>query len=300
MEMCTVSLADRNATLSRRGALALLALGSAQAMGLADARAEQREARDRAPGSSYGFEFGYPPEELVGDLQHTERGNPHDQSETPHRDWYSHWARHHLGAWGPKPRHYPLLPGLAARPVEWKRQRVIATAARFIGYDYQHHHIPDWNPPPDWPWKECCAGQNGRGVDCSNFTSFVYNQGFGIKITSAVARQSQLRGALTADGYWPLARVELPHAYHERVATLRTGDLLYVRGRVDGPITHVVLWVGSIGRADDSMPLVLDSHGSGVDDEGGRAIPCGIYLRPFREHSWYNRCASHAHRVFAG
>ncbi len=42
----------------------------------------------------------------------------------------------------------------------------------------------------------------------------------------------------------------------------------------------------------------MDSHGSGVEDEHGRPIPCGVHLRPFRESSWYNRCASHAHRVF--
>ena len=39
-----------------------------------------------------------------------------------------------------------------------RRQRVIAVALRYRGYGYQHHHIPDWDPPPEWPWKPTCAG----------------------------------------------------------------------------------------------------------------------------------------------
>jgi hypothetical protein len=41
---------------------------------------------------------------------------------------------------------------------------------------------------------------------------------------------------------------------------------------------------------------VIDSHGEGVKDANGNSIPPGIHLRPFREDSWYNRSASHAHR----
>jgi hypothetical protein len=92
--------------------------------------------------------------------------------------------------------------------------------------------------------------------------------------------------------------IELPPEYDERRRTLRTGDLLYIRGREDGPVTHVVIWVGAIGIAPSGAPLVIDSHGSGVEDDEGRPIPCGVRLRPFREHSWYHRCASHAHRIF--
>jgi hypothetical protein len=42
----------------------------------------------------------------------------------------------------------------------------------------------------------------------------------------------------------------------------------------------------------------MDSRGDDVVDDAGAHIPCGIHLRPFREDSWYNRCASHAHRIF--
>ncbi len=253
------------------------------------------------PGSIYELEFGYPIDHLVGDLQHSERGDPRHESSLPHSEWYTTRSRYRYGSWGPKPRTYPVLPGLEQKPVDWKRQRVVATAARFIGYGYQHHHIPDWNPPASWPWKETCAGHNGKGVDCSNLTSFVYNQGFGIRMSSAIGRQSHAQSALESDGYAvPLRQVDLPRDYEQRCSVLHTGDLVYIRGREHGPVTHVVIWVGGVGRSDSGVPLVLDSHGSGVRDDEDRVIPCGVQLRPFRKGSWYDRCASHAHRMFHG
>ena len=235
---------------------------------------------------------------MIGDLINSERGDPHRESETPHHEWYSERIRRRFGAWGPSPRRYPPLAGLDSRPTEWKRERVVATAGRFLGYSYQHHHIPDWDPPHDWPWKHCCAGHNGKGFDCSNFTSFVYNQGFGIKISSGIQRQARTDHAFEAGHSVHIARVDLPTEYARRIELLQTGDLLYVRGRENGPVTHVVIWIGSIGRAASGVPLIMDSHGSGVTDDDGNSIPCGVQLRPFREKSWYDRCASHAHRIF--
>jgi len=58
-----------------------------------------------------------------------------------------------------------------------------------IGLTYQHHHIPDWNPPADWPWKEVAYGRNSKGIDCSDFTSWTYNYGLGIKLPTNKQRQ---------------------------------------------------------------------------------------------------------------
>jgi cell wall-associated NlpC family hydrolase len=255
---------------------------------------------DEPETGSYQLTFSHSPEDLIGDLLHGERGEWQRQSETPHEEWYSRRIRERFGAWGPRARRYLPFPDLAERPLNWKQERVIASAARFIGYGYQHHHIPDWEPPADWPWKETCVGRNGKGFDCSNFTSFVYNQSFGIHMSSAVDRQAQLASAgFGRDGTHAIRRIDLPTGYRERTETLQTGDLLYIRGRQDGPVTHVVLWVGNIGRSPSGVPLVLDSHGGGVDDDAGQPIACGVHLRPFRERSWYHRCASHAHRLFA-
>lgn len=243
--------------------------------------------------------FTHDRQDLIGDLLDGPRGEVQRQSDVSHEHWYSERVRKHYGAWGPPQRRYVPLPGFEDRSTEWKRQRVIATAARFIGYEYQHHHIPDWNPPRDWPWKHCCAGHNGKGVDCSNFTTFIYNQGFGIHMNSAIGRQAEERFASFGREELKLERIELPADYQARREVLRTGDLLYILGREGGPVTHVVIWVGDLGRAPTGEPLILDSHGGDVVDDDGRPIPCGIHLRPFRERSWYNRCASHAHRAFA-
>jgi cell wall-associated NlpC family hydrolase len=280
--------------VSRRAALAALSASYLKLAAPATARCDTR-GRTQSP---YRVVYHHDLDDLIGDSLHGIRGEPHRQSEVAHAEWYSHHVRHKYGAWGPPQRRYRPLANLADRSLRWRRERVVATAARFIGYGYQHHHVPDWNPPADWPWKPCCTGYNGRGVDCSNFTTFVYNQGFGIHMNSAIRTQAELRHAVEGHREIPIHRIDLPTGYIERQQALATGDLLYIRGREDGPITHVVIWVGSIGRSAEDVPLVLDSHGGDVEDFEGRPIPCGIYLRPFREHSWYNRCASHAHRVF--
>lgn len=246
----------------------------------------------------YGVEFRHPVEELIGDLIRTDRGDPRREAEVPHDRWYAAEVRRRWGSWGPPPREYPPVPELEGWPVEKLRERVIAAALRFEGYGYQHHHIPDWDPPGDWPWSPTGVGRNGRGVDCSNFTGFVYNQAFGLRMSTAIGRQAELTYAGgPGSARTPIRRVDLPPGYADRVAALRTGDLLYIRSD-RGEVSHVVLWVGPIGRSPDGTPLILDSHGSGVKDSTGRLIPAGIHLRPFREKSWYNRCASHAHRLF--
>lgn len=257
------------------------------------------EAPERVYRSPYRVEFTRPVAELVGDLERTERGDHRVEAAVPFAHWYSPRTLERWRAWGPIAREYPGVAGLEEWSVERKRERVIAVALRFSGYGYQHHHIPDWNPPEHWPWLSTCAGRNGKGVDCSNLTGFVYNLGFGMRLNTDVVRQSEERAA-KGPGEGRTTRlhlVELPSSYEERIQALRTGDLLFIRNRSQ-KISHVVLWVGPIGRAPDGMPLVLDSHGEDVRDSEGQLVPCGVHLRPFRENSWYNRSASHALRIF--
>jgi hypothetical protein len=132
-----------------------------------------------------------------------------------------------LGAWGPGPRAYPPLRGLESWPVESKRERVIAVALRFQGYGYQHHHIPDWDPPRDRPWKKTGVGHNGKGVDCSNFTGFVYNLGYGLGLNTDVTRQAEERYARVhhGGGVVPLRRIELPESYNARACRQYLGRI---------------------------------------------------------------------------
>ena len=264
---------------------------------LANRASAQGSAAYRSP---YRVAFGGPLEALVGDLQNSGRGDARLEGEMPFGVWYSRRTLERWRGWGPPARHYPAVAGLAEWPAERKRERVIAVALRFLGYGYQHHHIPDFDPPAGWPWHPTCAGRNGRGVDCSNLTAFVYNLGFGLRLSGDIHRQAEER---LAAGPGPgretrLHHVALPESYEDRLRTLRTGDLVFIRGRDGGHVTHVVIWVGPIGQAPDGAPLILDSHGGEVRDSSGQVIPCGVQLRPFHERSWYNHDASHAIRIF--
>lgn len=245
----------------------------------------------------YVIEYKFPVSELLHDIEHGARGSTEGESSVPHGEWYSKRVREKWGSWGPPAHHFAVPAGVGEKSAEWQRERVVAVAMRFQGYKYQHHHVPDWNPPAGWPWQEVKSGHNSKGVDCSNFTAFVYNQGFGLKPTGAIKEQSQQLEIPLPDGRTHHAeKIEKPATYAALVNKLKTGDLLYIRNRSE-EISHVVIWVGSIGKSSDGAPLILDSHGDGVKDSRGATIPNGIHLRPFVENSWYYKSASHAHRI---
>lgn len=269
------------------------------AVALTAALGNSAEEKGKKYESPYSVKFKTPVKELLADFESGERANPKDESTVPFDEWYSRKTRDRFEGWGPPSRHYPAPADLNDKSVEWKRERTVAVALRFIGYGYQHHHVPDWDPPADWPWKETGVGHNGKGVDCSNFTAFVYNQGFGLKPTGNVHEQSKLK-EFPGPGEGRMTKVQhipMPDTYAEICKVLRTGDLVYVRS-TKGEISHVILWVGSIGQSPEDTPLVIDSHGEGVKDSNGVHIPVGIHLRPFREHSWYHKSADHAIRVW--
>ncbi len=275
-----------------------LALSAAFALGTVAEASGQDKAAKTAYRSPYSVKFTFSVKELLGDLEHGQRGDQRLEASVPFAEWYSRHVRQEYGPWGPPARHFAPPEGLARRSIQWQRERVIAVALRFQGYGYQHHHVPDWDPPAGWPWKEVRSGHNGKGVDCSNFTAFAYNLGLGLKPSGAVREQAAHR-EISGHGEKNSRRAERlarPASHAELVRLLRTGDLLYIRNK-EGEIAHVVLWVGSIGQSPDKTPLILDSHGEGVKDANDEPIPHGIQLRPFREHSWYFQSASHALRI---
>jgi hypothetical protein len=167
--------------MHRQSRTASIALGTFIAVALPQAFAETPKSKESTYQSPYSVKFTLPLSELTGDFKTGVRGDPHDEATVPFSEWYSAKIRETKGAWGPAARHYPAPEGLDSRSLEWKRERVIAAALQFKGYGYQHHHIPDWDPPANWPWKETRSGHNGKGVDCSNFTAFAYNYGLGVK-----------------------------------------------------------------------------------------------------------------------
>jgi cell wall-associated NlpC family hydrolase len=172
---------------------------------------------------------------------------------------------------------------------------VLSVAARHIGLAYQHHHLPSWMPPPEWPWLPVKAGANGPGLDCSNFSSFVFNYALGIKLPTAIGAQGRIRrldgpggqGCLVAE------RLEAPHAGH-LVAQLQPSDLLYFHN-ARGAIRHVAFWLGAVGQGP--TPLLIDCSQGAHRDAKGVLIPTGVRIRPFTLAGWYGRHLSHAHRL---
>jgi len=248
--------------------------------------------------SPYGIQLPYPDEELIPDILHGERGKKHLESKIPHHLWYQH-AHPWIGPWGPLPRTYPPPPLAANKSDDWKQARIIATGLRFLGYKYRHHYIPDWDPP--FGWHMPIPGNpphEGKGVDCSNFTSFIYNQGLGIGISSDVHKQAATETAILhgAGDNFPVRIIPRQNSLAEWCTVLKPGDLLFIRPRSNIGISHVVMWIGDWGRPVGT-PLILDSHGADVRDANGEMIPAGIYLRPFRANSWYCTNADHAIRI---
>ncbi len=132
--------------------------------------------------------------------------------------WSEHWSQ-----WGPWPIqfHKPNIPPIY-NSVSWKLHRIDLVAKKYIGLPYRHRHIPSLG-----------------GLDCSNFTSWVYNYGLGIYINSNVINQSQTAGRI-------LATTE----------HLRKGDLLFFWNKDRTKISHVMIYL--------EEGIVIDSSRGGV------------------------------------
>jgi NlpC/P60 family len=169
------------------------------------------------------------------------------ESNTPASDWY---GNKRLGSWGPHPSQYPHVDVPAGcDPVEWQRARIIAVAKKYIGLPYQHHHIPAWSP------------EEGPGLDCSNFTSWVYNYGLGIKFISDVHKQASGPSA--------------PGRLLGKDEKFVPGDLLYILKADRSVVSHVAIFI------DEGH--VIDCHKVNVN------------VRDFE--GWYKTNLSHARRV---
>jgi cell wall-associated NlpC family hydrolase len=179
------------------------------------------------------------------------------QAVVPDSQWYEqNWN----AGWGPRAAAYPAAdvpPG--CDPVAWKRARVVAAAQRYLGLAYRHHHVPGWQPTAALAGAE----RAGAGLDCSNFSAWVYNYALGIQFTSDVQQQ--------ANGPRAPGRLLAPDE------PLAPGDLLYILRGNRADVSHVVIYV------DETT--VIDSRGS----------IGGVTEHPMT--GWYRTHFSHARRV---
>lgn len=198
---------------------------------------------------------------LLPDLQEREAL---PQTRTPEPLWY---RSENPDAWGPQSAVYPGVEELVqALPVgtdvlRWKRERVIAVAEHYIGLPYRHHHIPAFHPK-----EPNSRGEVGPGLDCSNFTAWVYNFGLGIILNSEISKQADATPRRGFDAP-PFQRIVSMDA-------LLPGDLLFIRTLDDARISHVVIYIDA--------EHIIDSHLTGVE------------IRPFA--GWYRNHFAHALR----
>ncbi len=283
--------------MNRRAWLRPMSAGLVTSSWSLESKAVAQEPSYRSP---YSVKFRQPVADLEVGFDQAPWNNPHLESDLPAPDWYSPRHERKLGAWGPRARQYPPAPGLPRRSAAWMQDRLILTATRWIGYPYQHHHIPDWDPPAGWPWHKVAYGRNSKGIDCSNFSSFYFNYGLGLKLDTGIRQQAQRREVRGPGGSGILTIQTIERApYDTLIARLEPADLLYIRNDT-GRIAHVILWLGAVGVSPDHIPLVLDATGGNHKDSNGVRIPSGVQVRPFFAKSWYAQNFAHAHRIIHG
>lgn len=250
--------------------------------------------------SPYRFRYTVPAESLIPDMAGS-RGVITNWANVSYSNWYSSSTRSTYGSWGPrcKAMSQPTA-DILGWPLELRRQRLFAFAERYIGFRYEHHHLPEWDPPADWPWDQVCTSEHGQGIDCSNFTGWLYNWCFGIQLdTDDDVQAFELTVPVSGGGSTTLQRIDKPSGgFAGLVAALQPGDLCFVHSSsTTSDITHVYVWLGTHGAGPSSAPLVLDATSTEPTDFYGQVIPCGVQIRPITSASWYYTRFSHALRV---
>ena len=200
--------------------------------------------------------------------------------------------------------------------LDWATQRVMAAAQSLIGTPYQHLHLPQFDPgavlfPGSFSWLpvsnqanlqssqqllqnlpgtqlnpyKTAYGLAAAGIDCTDFTAYVYNLALGYQLHSGTNNQVAfpqgggfVGGAASATVVDSSGLAVQPTFFYgpnygkdainpaggldDLIPQLQPGDLLYIGNRQQ--ILHVVMWLGALGvNADGSpstVPLVISSH----------------------------------------
>ncbi len=139
------------------------------------------------------------------------------QTEVLKNDWHNK----KYGTFGPCPMTYPKVIA-DNKSLNWYRERVLKAAKKYVGLPYRHFHFPELG-----------------GLDCSNFTSWIYNYAFGIRFSSNVVRQSLKAGRRLSRG-----------------EELSPGDLIFLADPKRHVIVHVAIYM--------NKSSVIDSSGTSV------------------------------------
>lgn len=155
------------------------------------------------------------------------------QTDLPESEWCN------TNSWGPpRASSYPDPPeppeGVDSRL--WLQARIIGAALKWRYLPYQHHHIPafDARECPNFPIDK----QVGPGLDCSNYTSWIFLYAYNHNMTSAIRAQA------ASDDAGSLLN------FNE---SCEPGDLLFNMGSPGGTtVTHVSVFIDPHHRIDES------------------------------------------------
>lgn len=242
--------------------------------------------------------------DLIADFSENPRAltNWQNWSLTAYENWQNFEVIQSLDStWGPYFKPFKAPEDTLNKSTQWLRERLLAAASVLRNtVPYGHHHMNVWNVPDTPQWTD--AGyEPGYGIDCSDFTHFIYNYGLGIQLKTGVVEQSEMTtaemhlfdGSIVQVAGERLFDVQTDYEkdFTTLVASLQPGDLLYIRSDpgLERPISHVIMWLGGLATDENGIDqyLITDSHGDVVIDSNGNVIPSGPEIRPFTEHSYY-------------
>lgn len=231
---------------------------------------------------------------------------------------YTNWTNFSVisnlhSTWGPYYINFPAPAIPASATPLWWQLRLAAAANRIRGIvPYAHHHMHVWNVPntPQWTNAKPAPYTAGVGIDCSDFTHWIYSYGLGLKLDTGVTQQGEMTSATAfyANGATNLFKAtrlfDVQHGYTKNfenlVNNLHPGDLLYIRGNASftNKVSHVIMWLGSLAYDTNrkDLHLITDSHGDVVIDSNGVKIPSGPQIRPFHRTNYYYHSFDHVLR----
>jgi hypothetical protein len=177
-----------------------------------------------------------------------------------------------VDTWGPQPNVYPAVdPKIIPKKcnlIIWQQKRVLALIDKFTkkGWNYCHHHTPSFMTPetkrieiatadiagPGGKVGVCSQagisadGKSGwNGIDCTHFTSWIYNYGFGAHLISLTGDQAC--GPNAPGKIIELKADKNKHYSNKELEKLHTGDILYIAAKSTAKprqVSHGILWTG--------------------------------------------------------
>jgi len=193
--------------------------------------------------------------------------------------------------WGPWPSEFTSEAGYPHN-LRWQQQRIIYVAKRYIGTYFQHHHLLQWNPPSSWPWdtvNKVSLGHNSKGIDASNFVTWLYNYGLGFHL-SPILDSQYVQKTFNGYGETPILNVidvAIPASFDTLVKNLEIGDIIYCSQDPGSTKPyHAAIWIGKT-KPSDNYYLVIDAYDGTVKDLNNVNVPQGVQVRPITASSFY-------------